>query len=446
MRSTKLNIGDSLALLPPTIVLLSFALLSDQIWVSVASFTFYTSYVISRYGNGNLLDPRVSFLGFFLLYSLWFPLQKIILNSDFGILNENQGLLKPTVDYAFIGAAAFVLTFTVLSKKEVANLTAVDFFHRFKAANEYLTEKLIQRILYALVLLGILYALASGASSKREVLDSEDVVLTLVGFAQLALTASVSLSIVKMGGNIFHPKSVFFVAFSTVYMMALGERDALFRFLIILGFFYFDKRRTAYLPVVAGILASAIVAVPVSQFFKAIFLSGSLQISELTLDLILSSEFASASRNLYTLIAYGVDNSLVYLFSDILRGALPSFLSSFFIDLKSSTSWYNKTYRFDNGFDGTSGWGFGLLAQGYLIGDVWGIILIMALVGTILAFITNRRLRSEYWYVFSLLSIATAIYCIRADMANFISQSFKIAGGSVFLIYCCHRIGRRTGL
>lgn len=75
-----------------------------------------------------------------------------------------------------------------------------------------------------------------------------------------------------------------------------------------------------------------------------------------------------------------------------------------------------------------------MVAEGLLFGGVAGILVAMSLVAVVLVGFYRWRNRSEYWYVFYLLALSSAIYCIRADLANLLSMTFKIGGSAVLLV------------
>lgn len=113
------------------------------------------------------------------------------------------------------------------------------------------------------------------------------------------------------------------------------------------------------------------------------------------------------------------------------------------LGLLNSAAWFHQVYRLEEGIAGAAGWGFGLVAEGCLIGGIPGIIFVMSFVSVSLAVLYQCRMRSEYWYVFYLLSLSTAIYCIRADMASVLSQTYKIGGVAVWFMYLLGRF-RKT--
>src|SRR5690606_6802549 len=108
----------------------------------------------------------------------------------------------------------------------------------------------------------------------------------------------------------------------------------------------------------------------------------------------------------------------------------------------STTEWFNSIYRPSVSLEGTSGWGLGIIAQGYILADAWGVVILSAALALILSFFYRARNRSVYYLVFYILLLTVAIYTIRADVANFIAQGLKIGGLSVLLLYLVERVSK----
>jgi oligosaccharide repeat unit polymerase len=237
----------------------------------------------------------------------------------------------------------------------------------------------------------------------------------------------------------FDIRLIAFFIFALFFMLLTGERDVFFRVIFISLLIYYDKKRNSNFFIVISLLIGVSIVVPISQSFKAILLSGEVNLNSIGLELILSNEFVSASRNFYSLLIFHVDHDISFFFNDILRAFIPSFFLKD-LDINSTVSWYHNEFRMRNGFGGTSGWGFGLVAEGYLIGKTFGIFFIMSFYALVIGILYNIRYKSIYWYIFYLLSYVTAIYVIRADIANLLSQVFKIGGFSVLILYFSHKL------
>ena len=232
------------------------------------------------------------------------------------------------------------------------------------------------------------------------------------------------------------------VAFFVLEYLLAGQRDYLFRLLICAAFLYFDHRRMAGLPVLLTVLFVVSLLLPLTQMFKAMVIAESLGPWNSELGALFLSEFSSASKNLYVLIQHGFEPSWSFVWSDIVRGLVPF---GEVYGFQSTGAWFHWIYRPDEGIGGTSGWGFGLVAQGVLVGGLPGIALVMGSVAVILALLYKRRMRSEYWYVFYLLALSTSLYCIRADLANLLSQTFKVGGLCVLGLYAIRRYSAFLG-
>lgn len=141
-------------------------------------------------------------------------------------------------------------------------------------------------------------------------------------------------------------KLIFFVFLCLFYMLLTGERDIFFRIGFILLIIYFDKKQNATFLKALLIISLSVLIIPISQGFKVVLLSGTININKNGLEL-LSNEFISASRNFYSLLLYGVEHNIYFLLNDIVRAFTPTILLPS-IDIQSTGSWFNKIYRVEN--------------------------------------------------------------------------------------------------
>ncbi|TRO10078.1 oligosaccharide repeat unit polymerase [Ectopseudomonas mendocina] len=419
--------------------------LSDEIFYSLVLFFLFVLLVIFANSNNGLADPRLFFLPFFYLYSTWFPMQVMFASPVINRFHLDENLLIAVVNYAFLGGVFFCLG--VFLSLRLKKITPPKSFIAEVYTGEMPSERLLILGLFFFVIFGLCYAFFSGAVSKREIIDDGGVVISVIIFSFILLTALISMRLLRFLGEWKLNFSIYlFLCLSFCFMLVLGERDAVFRIFMVMALIYYDFNRRGSLVFLALMVLGAILVVPFSQAFKSALISGQFEVSVISLDLILSNEFVSASRNLYSLLYYGVNHGLSYFYTDIVRGVFPSFISGVFLDIGSTSSWYNRVYRVEHGFSGGSGWGFGLVAQGYLIAGLAGISVLMFLVGLFLGFLFSLRFRSEYWYVFFIMSAAASIYCIRADIGALIAQTAKVSGGAVFFIFLTHELFKRRSV
>lgn len=422
--------------LPYSLLLLLFSYILPGGLVSVFLFFIYVASVIIVFNRGTLTDPRTLFLGFLFLYSTFYPLRVLI--TEVSILKIDYTLIKSTVNYAFIGAISFVTTVNYFIDEKISRRKLPHF--SLTSNNTYLftSERLITFFLLALVLLGLYEVATSGAASKRELSDVKGIVPQLAYFSSLFVIIILAIRLSRLKKSFFKDKiTIIFYIFFVIYLLYTGERDTVFRIVLISLLIFFDKSTKANWLLIFFLLSSAAILVPLSQSFKAVLLSGEINLPSLGAEALFNNEFISSSRNLYALQLYGVHHNINFLFTDIIRAFVPTILIPGF-DIISTNQWYHTQYREMHGFSGSSGWGFGIIPQGYLFAGVPGIIIIMFLYALVITKFFNIKYRSIYHYIFFISLLLTGIYCIRADVANFLSQTFKIGGIMILILITAH--------
>jgi oligosaccharide repeat unit polymerase len=405
----------------------------NNIILLISIFYIYALSIIFTYCRGTLSDPRILILGLFVFYSTFFPLRVYILEHS--ILPLDFDIILITLKYNFFALFVMTTVFNLVIKEQSKNKLKEFFIKNHKYD---LHEEIIFYFLFsALIILSFMLA-NSGATSKID-LNSSSSVKGLSVFLFLMLTSATLMHVTRLEKNpIFDYKFQMFVILTIYFMLSTGERDIALRFLLLSLIIYYDKRQSASFILVISILVSIAFVVPILQSFKAILLTDVLVLKEFSFNMIFSNEFISAGRNFYALLFYGVEHDFNFFFNDIIRGLAPSFILP--DDIVSTGAWFGREFRTENGFDGTSGWGFSLVAQGYLIGGSLGILFIMSLYSFVISALYNIRLKSIYWYVMYLLALASSIYVLRADFANFSSQVFKIGGLSMFYLFILSKL------
>jgi len=423
---------------PYSIILLILSFFLGGVLASVTLFALFTLSVIVLFNRGTLTDPRMLFVGFLFLYSTFYPLRVAL--TGFSVLEINLEILKQSVNYSFLGAIVFVNIANILIKERSLSFN-LNRFNRVKQNNPlFLSESLIFLLFSFVVVFMLFYVLMSGAETK---LDVAGPIVQIGHFSLLIMITIFAIRIVRLNEKFYWDKIIpLFFLFVVIYLLVTGERDAVFRVALICILIFFDQNKKAGPFMILVLLIAAAIIVPLSQAFKAVMLSGDLNIPSLGMGAVLSNEFISASRNLYSVMLFEAEQTVEHFFTDVGRAIIPSMLLPD-INLESSNRWFNSTFRGQHGFDGAAGWGFGIIAHGYIIAGVPGVIFIMTIYSSIICYFFNARTKSIYWYIFYILMLVTAIYCIRADLANFLSQSFKVTGTFIFLLIFSHFIMRK---
>ncbi|WP_379865413.1 O-antigen polymerase [Marinobacter sp. M5B] len=420
------------------IIVIFIAASTNSIFLLLLLFYAYAALVIYLNNNGTLSDPRLLLVGFFTFYSTFFAIRVYI--TGYSVLRIDEYLVALSLKYQLFGLVIFVvsLNFILFSEKKVFHVD--DFYlSRPRKSLSSSSEKMFFGFLIPLVFLSFYFTFQSGANSKIEA-NQLNPIKVISDFIFWVLIAIAALRAIRLKAGLI--KDLWLCLFTLTcffYLIVTGERDIFFRLIFILLVVHFDKKRNASFLFLLSLMLSVALLVPVTQAFKAVLLSGNLSLKSFGLFSIFSNEFISAGRNFYSLVLFGVEHSAEYLGNDILRAFLPSPIA---VDLgvQSTGSWFGSHYRVENDFSGSTGWGFTLIGQGYLVGGFIGIAIISFIYALIIGTLYNYRTVSIYWYVFYLFALATSIYILRADLANLLSQTLKIGGLTVFGLFIAHRI------
>lgn len=410
----------------------------DSVPIIVASMYFYAGVIVFLYAKKGVADPRVFPLAFMSVYFTFFPLRAYFYGSE--NLPFDEDVLIISLRLQFVS----MLVFVVVSNLFISNARQIE---NTAFCSQQVRSTSSERLLFVLMLPFVLYSLViiltSDATSKREVLDSFSSIKAISDFSILILTVLMFLRASRIGRFFYKDLLVvFYLVFCVFYVLLTGERDSLFKLLFGFMIIYYDRRGNFNFLRMIAIFGALLFIVPVSQYFKSALLSGTVNFDRFGGDLILYSEFMSSSRNFYSLLVFDAGQNISFLLSDVVRAFVPTALLGDF-GMQSTVAWFDRVFRPEHGFDGTSGWGFTIVGFGYVVGGLVGIILIMTFYAWLLAFLYNRRWRSLYWYAFYILALAAFVYALRADLANLLSQVFKISGLCVLFVFLAHYLLKR---
>jgi len=398
-------------------------MLIDDIFIKSCTFlTITILYGLVSFKKNRLIhDPKVLFIPLLGIYSSFYPLQKILIPNL--IIPIDMAALNYALNLSVLFAFTFTFVVEIMSKKSFAP--------NYEAEAIRTTDKLILFSLFCISLILFAFIITQGSQSKK---DTYSIYSTLQSFTLFFGTFLLIRMLAAKAIKILSIPTILMIFLSILSILIQGERDVLFRLALLLVILFFLFKDKPKISIYFMLIGSMLLIVPVSQFFKGILNYSSFSGLSLGLDLILSNEFISAGRNLYATVLYGSPGENSWLFvTDIARGILPSSLIGF--DVDTSTRWYNDVFRETHNFSGTSGWGFSFLAQGYIVGGIWGIILFATLLAFAMSFLYKKSFKSLNWLVFYLFFLVAAIYAIRADIATVLSLGVKIPLISILIIY-----------
>lgn len=154
-------------LLAYSLLVLLVIYIIDDIYLILIIFYCYSISIIYLNVKNSMSDPRVLLLGFFTLYSTFYPLQAYIL--DISVLQIDTKLLVLSLKYQFLA----IITFVNIANFTIYKNINLDFTNMVKdIQTNFLSEKIIFSILIPIVILSVLSIFNSEALSKREISDT----------------------------------------------------------------------------------------------------------------------------------------------------------------------------------------------------------------------------------------------------------------------------------
>ena len=350
----------------------------------------------------------------------WFSLTFCLYNTSYTILyamgyDTYAGYSYHNTVYTLI-ALAVVLTVVGGEKVEDElqdNITVIN-------------TKYNDLLFYLFAILAVVFAfilLRRGYSGKIAMKEANDVFYSLgVHVVRWMLV----IMLIQMCYNkcVDNKKVIGYVLVSMIASVTLGlltgERDMFIRTILVLLFvlFYFKKIKKKHLFIFVPI---GVVIMILSVNFKYYFLRGEMNTNHMEGNFLyqfLMSDFRATGRNTQFLINndwtkgyYG----LKILFNELIRGLVP------FVNTFNPSTWYNNDV-----YPGTfKGQAFTYVGFGYVIGGIFGIILVCILLGAFIRYTYRHHTKSLYSLVFYLYSISIVSGCYRGTINTIIGTSLK---------------------
>lgn len=408
-------------------------------WTQVFVFTLYCIYVTYQKPK-YLSHPWVWFTTFFLLYSISHPglvlLNRYEIFNDFYNYDDNVASI---LRYHFIALVSFLLGTLLLNNKN-DHQKQRKLFLEFKKHDNF--RDIAWFLLYVLLALTAIYIfgiLGSGYTSKIELVNAGNnpFYLRLGSFYNLLALVGILMIILnfKLNKKRNDYLLIFLITFWTsVSFFVSGERDHLFRFILVYFVFTYDLVKKFRLSNFYFLLAAFMCLLPTTQILKGLFLgTKELAFEQYDLSTFFNTEFQAAGRNLHHLLLAKQDlfwgQTLLW---DLRRAFSSDFLN---IEASSTNNWFHDVFRVHEGIQSSTGWGFSFVALGYINFGICGIILLFFLFGLISKYFYLQRFNNIYWYVYYLFYITVAIYSIRQDLAVYISMNLKTVLLPLLIIY-----------
>lgn len=374
--------------------------------ISVTIFLLEALLIATIYQNRGILDPLAWFLPAYCAYSVTFAILAILYPIE---------LLFDLDDYMNVvqmGLAGFWVA--QLFKHHRGRII------RFSSITSL--EKIAIYALIAIAIFSLYYLQGLNVENKRQLNDTASISLYL--FLILSLFSVHLIALQTSRGEIsWMLVGAIYLVLTTAYLIS-GERDFLFRVALphIILFYTYNRKNSYKAYKLFLIFAFAAAIMPAFQMMKGVFLYNDSGLSSWSLYEILKGEFTASGKNLHVIMSGAVPP----MYGETLIWDLKRVLSFIFPDQMSPAEWYNVHVRAWFGIEGTSGWGFGLLAEGYMNFGTAGAFAWMFATGLVARAFHHLSTRSSIWFSIYLCQIPIMIYCLRADLANLVNLTIKV--------------------
>ncbi len=407
--STLYSFGALAAVVIMTSAVVVVATTTGFVQVSALTILIATAVAFTAH---EITHPITWFGPIFWLYSAAYPMLAIA-----GVYEYDSDLQLTVLLHA--------LAFLAFSIPLIACRRALDVQHWDMRAMRLRKEVsvLLLALLLPLIVLLILHVGSLGVATKRDLIDLDSGVVSILISALTLMTFVYCVFLVcavSRGDSIWPIASMTLVCFGGVIVM-VGERDYLLRALVATVLIVWDFRRKPRFPTIAAIGLLMIIALPWLQSIKAAGLGGAGKQYEFELLSLFSQEFRVAAQNTYVVLARDVDSyasPLQVLSRDLVRALSPNILG---FSAQSTTNWFNEVIYFDV----TSGRGFSLVGYGYLLGGPVGVGVLYGALGMIYRYAYLFRGKSYLRHVAYMLMVPLLMYVQRGDIGTWLAQMLR---------------------
>ncbi|MGM0853980.1 MAG: O-antigen polymerase [Bacillota bacterium] len=384
------------------------------LWLTAISAIFITKFEVTH--------PLVWFSSSFVLYSTGYAILYIL-----GYLNS--GYNKENI---FLPLVALTVVVLVVGVKKYGSPR----FHEKK--NYHLlgnrnNKKLIEFILLVLIIilsLCVAVLFITPFESKTDLLRNKNMFF-IIGVYSTRFISFFCCFYMLLFIDIDKKKTKLFIFLSATLIVLLslftGERDAMFRFFVILIMTLFILGKISKKTIISLIPIGAIYLIA-SRYFKYYFVSGELKATikeESFIYSFLSADFLAAGENLQILLNNNWTESL-HGFSLIAYDIISPFLpGGLFMNVGA---WFNDTF-YPNSYSRA----FTLVGQGYVAGGVVGIIAVFFILGIGIKFLYSKATENIYWLVIYIYSIPTIISAFRSTLGTVFTGLTRIALFSIVI-------------
>jgi hypothetical protein len=380
----------------------------------------------------DLSHPFVWFNFPFLFYSISAPVLYLLGELEYyPTLAETLNL-----EYIAILSSAMVIGTTTYSYR---NLKIKNLKFLLKGNNWFFLMSLMLSLLYlcSIIILGV------KNKGHKVVYFSPFLALD---FAYYFIGVSVSIYIISnwiLGKKLSFWNILFFSSYLIFSFLICGERDILFRFVLLAVMLYHILYKKVKLLYLSMIFLAMLFLATISGHFKMLLVTGQMSgdfqndmNTKSVITKLLGSELITASQNLARILEYIPEKEPFFMgetiWWDIKRALVPGFLFQRDTFINTST-WFTKT-MFPNYWKQGMGVGFTIVGVGYINFGAYGVIGIFILIGFVLNWIYRWSAKTVFGLLFYISFMPVCLISIRGDLSAPISRSIKHILIPLFLI------------
>lgn len=376
----------------------------------------------------DFINPLFWFLGGLTIYSIGYPLLYI---ADVETIVQ---LTTEPLKWSWLAYFIFVISFR--------STNAVCKFH---VDCNMIDKSFIKKFIYIsglFVLVSVLLIADSGYANKGEIYSDGNLYISMA-FYIIYVIHTIYVWIMQLNyieGESNYYLIVYIGIISLLMTMYSGERDILFRFMIItVCSLYLQKSISNKM--LFCFFSFFIILIPLSRMMKYYFLTADsvamnfYESPELLFLGIIGGEFESASKNLQ-ILANDEGNSMYALYG---LSYLSAITRIFGYAPYSAIEWFNNKYYFGS----LVGHGFTIVGEGYVNFGMAGIVFNFIVIGKIMSYLYNNRFKNTILATIYICMIPTMIYVMRADFSNLLSPLFKQIIVPLILMNWCVRKRKR---
>lgn len=376
-------------------------------------------------GEIDPMHPYTWFSAFFCLYSIGLP----ILTYE-GNTHLRANYTKELMEIQLL--AMFIILFVISPQKVGYKLNN----RKKKNINLGIFNKIIYIGMILVLLGGIFFLSRSNLGGKASIYASGSSLLLAIFRIPLILTMLYTLLMIIewQNSNKISIKNMLIIG-SLLFGISMysGERDFIFRFVLITSIFLFSigKLKKRHLFILVPIAVSILILSDKYKYFLSMGVIN--ESSDNIISKLFMGEFESASTNLQILINQGMTHCWGP------ERYLQDIASVFIANIQSASLWFSDIFYAGQ----TVQYGFSIVGEGYVTGGVIGVIFISVLLGSIIKIFYKKSCAGIYWYASYLYFITVVIYSIRMDIGTIFSAIVKQIGLVLLIVIIAEKFSKQ---